>query len=167
MATAKSKRSIILKLRQAEFTNLNFQPEKAGKDQLVERADLSLIFVVKDMEIDELVSAKGNPLKLLWHTDKTVMFREIKSFAVDFEAEGTLTIGISDEHTIAFENAKLKKVRITPHIELQAEIKCQVRIDPTGNLEALGQMRIHQDCVVAFSGTGIEKDNGGQKSLDV
>lgn len=166
MATEKRKRPIDLKLRQAEFKNLNFQPEKAG-DDLVERADLSLTFVIKDMEIDELVSAKGNPLKLLWHSDKTVMFREIKSFVVDFEAEGTLSIGISDEHTIDFKNAKLKKVVITPHIELQAQVKCQVRIDPTGNLEALGQMRIHQDCVIAFTGKGIEKDDSGQKGMDV
>ena len=165
MATAKGKRTINLALRQAEFKNLNFQPEKAG-DELVERADLSIIFVIKDMEVDELVSAKGNPLKLLWHTDKTVMFREIKTFDVAFEAVGTLTIGISDEHTITFENAKLKKVKITPHIELQAQIKCQVRVDPTGNLEALGQMRIHQDVVIAFSGAEAEKDDK-QQGLDV
>lgn len=166
MATQKSKRTIVLKLRQAEFKNLNFQPEKAG-DDLVERADLSLTFVIKDMEIDELISAKGNPLKLLWHSDKTVMFREIKTLALDFEAEGTFTIGINDEQTITFENAKLKKVRITPHIELQAEVKCQVRIDPTGNLEALGQMRIQQDVVIAFSGAGIEKGSDNQQKLDV
>ncbi len=165
MATAKGKRTIDLKLRQAQFKNLNFQPEKAG-DDLVERADLSLTFVVKDMEIDELVSAKANPLKLLWHTDKTVMFREIKTLNVAFEALGKLTIGISDEQTITFDNAKLKKVKITPHIELQAEVSCQVRIDPTGNLEELGQMRIAQDCVIAFSGAEAEKDDK-QQGLDV
>lgn len=166
MATGKFNRSIDLKLRQAEFTNLNFSPEKSGPD-LVERADLSLKFVVKDMEIDELVSAKGNPLQLLWHADKTVMFRDIKSFAVDLEAEGTLTIGVSDEQVLTFENAKLKKVTITPHVELQAEVKCQVRVDPTGNLEELGQIRIQQNCVVAFSGKGIDKSKSGQQKLEV
>ena len=166
MATEKNKRSIDLKLRQAEFTNLNFSPEKSG-DNLVERADLSLKFVVMDMEVDELVSAKGNPLKLLWHTDKTVMFREINSFALDFEAEGLLRIGFNDETTLDFENAKLKKVSISPHIGLQAEVKCQVRVDPTGNLEALGQMRIQQQCVLAFFGKGVDKSKSGQQKLEV
>lgn len=165
MASSKKARTINLKLRQCEFKNLNFQPEKAG-DDLVERADLSLTFVVKDMEIDELVSAKGNPLKLLWHSDKTVMFREIKTFQVAFEAVGTLSIGINDEQVIEFDQAKLKKVKITPHVELQAEVTCQVRVDPTGNLEELGQMRISQDCVMSFTGAEAEKDDK-QEGLDV
>lgn len=165
MASSKKARKINLKLRQCDFKNLNFQPEKAG-EELVERADLSLVFRVKDMEIDELVSAKGNPLQLLWHKDKTVMFRDIKTLEVGIEAEGTLSIGISDEHMIEFDNAKLKKVKITPHVELQAEIKCQVRVDPTGNLEELGQMRITEDCVMSFTGAEAEKDDK-QEALEV
>jgi len=165
MATSKSKRTVNLKLRQCEFKNLNFQPEKAG-DELVERADLSLVFVVKDMEIDELLSAKANPLQLLWHKDKTVMFRDVKTIPVAFEAIGTLSIGISDEQLIDFDNAKLKKLSITPHVELQAEVKCQVRVDPTGNLEELGQMRVTEDCVMKFAGSEAEDDDK-QEGLDV
>jgi len=165
MATAKNNRGINLKLRAAECTNLNFQPEKAG-DTEVERTDLTRKFVIKDMEIDDLVSAKGNPLKLLWHSDKTVMFREIKDFALSLEAESMLSIGLTDETILTFENAKLKKVVISPHVELQAAIKCQVRIDPTGNLEELGQIRIHRDCVIAFNGHGVEKGKD-QSELDV
>lgn len=166
MATPKkSKRKINLELRQAKISNLNLKPEKHGQD-LQPRIDISVGFVVKDMEIDELISCKGNPLKLLWHKDKTVMFREIKSFDVDFEAVGTLTIGVTDEHTVEFENAKLKKIEITPFIELQAGVKCQIRVDPTGHLEALDEMLIQQDCLVAFSGAEADKQDS-QKKLDV
>lgn len=165
MVTAKSKRTVSLKLRQATISNLNLKPEKHG-DDLQPRVDISLKFVIKDKEIDELVSAKGNPLQLLWHKDKTVMFREIKSFDIDFEAMGTLIIGVTDEFTVEFETAKLKKIVITPFIELQAEIKCQVRVDPTGHLEALEEMLIQQDCVFSFSGTEAEKDNT-QQNMEV
>ncbi len=165
MATTKNKRAINLTLRQAQVSNLNFSPEKAGKKR-VERVDLSLTFIVKDMEIDELVSAKGNPLKLLWHTDGTVMFRELGKFELDFQAEGDAIIGLTDEHLLKFPGAKLKKISITPHIERQAQVKCQIRVDPTGHMEELGQITIQEICVFSFTGIGVEKDDK-QKSLDV
>ena len=171
MATAKSDiprpRTVTLKRRPATITNLNFQPEKAG-DSLVERVDLSLNFIVKDMEVDELVNTKSNPLKLLWHTDGGVQFRELKALNLDLEAEGTLEIGLDDEHMLSFESAKLKKIFVTPYVDRQAEIKCQVRIDPTGYLEKLGQIRIHEDCVFAFAGAGVGKSkNKDQEEMEV
>lgn len=163
MTTAKKKRTVSLSLRQARLTNLNLQTEKHGPDQLESRVDISLGFTIKDLEIDELISAKGNPLKLFWHKDKTVMFREIKGFAVDFEAEGTLGIGVSDEHMIKFEGAKLKKIHLSPQVELQAAIKCQIRVDPTGNLEALDQMLIKGDVLLEFAGAEASKDDKQEK----
>ncbi len=152
----KGKRSLDLKLRQAKVTNLNFSPEKAGKE-LVERVDLDIKFRVLDMDVDEIVNTKGNPLKLLWATDGTLQFRELEMITLDFEAEGTLEIGLTDELVIAFANAKIRKFKVFPHIDRQAEIKCQVRIDPTGFMEELGQIRIHEDCALSFSGYGVEK----------
>ena len=167
MATQKSKRSIDLKLRQATVTDLNFSPEKAGKE-LVERVDLSITFRVLDMDIDEVINTKSNPLNLLWAKDGTLQFRELDLITLDFEAEGTLVIGLTDETVLEFENAKIRKFKVFPHIDRQAEIKCQVRIDPTGRMESLGQIRIHQDCVFGFSGYGVEKGkNKDQKELEV
>lgn len=167
MATAKAKRSVDLKRRPATFTNLNFSPEKAG-DDLVERADLSLKFTVTDMDVDEIVNTKGNPLKLLWHTDGGLMFRELEHLPINLQAEGTLEIGIDDENMITFEVAKLKKIKFTPFVDRQGEVTCQVRVDPTGNLEQLGQIRITEACVIAFTGHGVEKGkNKDQTELEV
>ena len=160
MATAKaqanSKRTLNLKLRQAKVTNLNFSPEKAG-EELVERVDLSVTFTVLDLDIPEVLNAKSNPLKLLWETDGTLAFRELEMVTLDFEAEGELRIGFNDESLTVFENAKIKKFKVFPHIDRQAQIKCQVRVDPTGNLERLGQIRINEDCVLQFEGYGVER----------
>lgn len=165
MATPKKTRTIDLKLRQAKLTNLNLNTEKHG-EELKSRCDISLGFTIKDMEVDEIISAKGNPLKLFWHKDKTVMFREIKDFKVAFEAEGTLAIGVSDEHMVEFEGAKLGKITMSPQVELQAGIKCQVRVDPTGHLEALDEMLITGDVLLAFAGAEAEKADK-QESLEV
>ncbi len=163
----KRKRSLDLKLRQATVTNLNFSPEKSGKE-LVERVDLSITFRVLDMDIDEVLNTKGNPLDILWAKDGTLQFRELDVITLDFEAEGELEIGLTDETVLKFENAKIRKFKVFPHVDRQAEIKCQVRIDPTGALEQLGQIRIHQDCVLSFSGYGVEKGkNKDQKELEV
>ncbi len=167
MATEKSKRTVTLKRRPAKVTNLNFSPEKAG-DDLVERVDLSLEFVVMDMDVDELLNTKSSPLKLLWTNDGAVQFRELNLLDISLEAEGTLEIGSTDELMIEFGKAKLKKIKIRPHVGRQVFVKCQVRIDPTGHLEALGQIRILQDCVLAFTGTGIDKGkNKDQGELEV
>ena len=46
--------------------------------------------------------------------------------------------------------------------------KSKRSIDPTGRMESLGQIRIHQDCVFGFSGYGVEKGkNKDQKELEV
>ena len=89
-----SKRSLTLKLRQATVSNLNFSPEKAG-DELVERVDLSISFRVLDMDVDEIINTKSNPLQLLWAKDGGLMFRELDMLSLDFEAEGTLEIGLT------------------------------------------------------------------------
>lgn len=168
MATGKRDRKIELSARTAKVTNLNFQPEKFG-DELVERVDMTIAFLVEDMEIDELVNAKGNPLQLLWDRDGGVQFRELSKFEVNLKAEGLAEFGISDEHMIEFTTAVLKKVSVEPLHGRKAEISCQVRVDPTGHLEDLGQMRIDQQCVFAFSGKGVatgdKKDDQGK--LDV
>ena len=167
MATQKTKRSIELKLRPATVTNLNFSPEKAG-DELVERVDLSITFRVQDKDIDEVIKTKDSPLNVLWQPSGTLMFRELNMITLDFEAEGLLEIGLVDDALIEFENAKIRKFKVFPHIDRQVEIKCQVRIDPTGFLEDLGQIRIQQGCVFSFSGYGIEKGkNKNQGELKV
>lgn len=165
MATAKKIRKLSLDLRQGSVTNLNLVTEKHG-DELVSRCDISLGFTVKDMEVDELISAKGNPLQLLWHTDKSVMFRDVDSIPVGFKAEGTLQVGVSDEHLVGFDNALLKKIVVTPFQGLQAGVKCQVRVDPTGHLEALDEMLITGDVVCSFSGEEAIKEDS-QQGLDV
>ena len=167
MATQKTKRSIELKLRPATVTNLNFSPEKAG-DELVERVDLSITFRVVDMDVDEVLNTQGNPHRGLWTEDGGLMFRELEMLTLAFEAEGTLEIGLTEDDVLSFENAKIRKFKVYPYIGRQAEIKCQVRIDPTGNLEELGDIRIHQDCIFSFSGYGIEKGkNKNQGELKV
>ncbi|MCH7801624.1 MAG: hypothetical protein IIC24_08820, partial [Chloroflexi bacterium] len=135
---------------------------------LVERVDLSLTFRVLDMDVDEVINTKGNPLSLLWTKEGSLMFRELEMLTLDFEAEGTLEIGLTDETLLSFENAKIRKFKVYPYIDRQAQIKCQVRIDPTGSMEELGHIRIHQDCVFSFNGYGIEKGkNKSQAELEV
>ena len=166
MATPKKVRTVKPQLLPATVNNLNFAPEKKGPDELVERVYLSVKFIIKDMEIDELVSAKANPLKLLWHTDGTVMFRDLGPLKFELEAEGTVQIGTTEERLITFEGATLRKIAITPHIERQAEVKCLIGIDPSGHLEVLAVIRCLQDCVFSFDGKDAAKDDG-QKTLDV
>ena len=168
MATAKTNRTIELAARTAQVTNLNFSPEKSG-DNLVERVDMSIGFLTEGLDIDEIVNAKGNPLQLLWHKDGGVQFRELDKFEIKLTAEGLAQFGETDETMVEFPGAKLKKVAVTPMHDRKLGVTCQVRIDPAGHLEELGQMRINKECVFAFSGKGIAsgKKKDDQQTLEV
>lgn len=159
MATEKSRRTIDLLPRSAKITNLNFSPEKAGTE-LVERVDLSLKFVVIDKEIEQVINAKGDPLQLLWAKDGTVMLREIKTLPIGLIAEGTFRIGIDEENLYVFDDAVLKKLKVTPHMNRQAEVTCQVRVDPGDYLADLGHIRVTENCVFSFMGRGKDEPQG-------
>ena len=117
---------------------------------------------------NQVSTTKSDAVHVQWYEDGTQQLRERDLITLDFEAEGTLEIGLTDESLLAFENAKIKKFKVYPYIDRQAEIKCQVRIDPTGCLEQLAAIRIHEDCVFSFSGYGIEKGkNKNQGQLEV
>lgn len=162
------KRTLNLSKRTANCTNLNFSPEKAGKE-LVERVDMSMSFLVEDLDIDELVNTKGNPLQVLWHKDGGPQLRELSKLELGLKVEGAAEFGINEENMIEFKAATLKKVSVMPLFDRKLEVKCQVRVDPTGHLEALGEMRINESCMFGFSGIGVatgdKKDDQGK--LDV
>lgn len=162
------KRAINLARRQVKMTNLNFQPEKAG-DDLVERADLSFEVLLDETDIGQVLSTRGNPLKILWDKDGEPALNDLgAAIALDLKVDGTLTLqavgGISE---LAFTGAILKKLKLEPIIGRKAKLYCQVRVDPTGVLEELGQMRIREECAFAYAGSGAAEKDTSQQQMNV
>jgi len=162
------KRSIHLPRRQVRMTNLNFQPEKAG-DALVERADLSFEVLLDETDIGQILLTRGNPLRVLWDKDGEPVLRELdKPIALDLKLEGTLTLQeIGGVSALVFPTAVLKKCALEPMIARKATLTCQVRVDPTGMLEELGQMRIREDCSLEFDGSGESEKDDSQGQMPV
>lgn len=131
---------------------------------------MSLTFLVSDVDIPDILDCKNNPLQALWHSDKTPALRELQgAIKLSTQAQGTLKLGLTDELAVAFDDAILKSVSIKPLMKLEAEIKCQVRVDPSDRLELLEDLLVATEGVFAFEGEGIknEKKDANQGDLDV
>lgn len=167
---ATTKRSINLDRRQVRFTNLNFSPEKAG-DDLVERSDLDFEILLDEKDIGQILKTKGNPLRLLWDKDGEITLRELaKPLELNLKLVGTLrlaAVGGDGSEELVFEDAVFKKPKLTPMIGHKASLHAQVRVEPTGMLEALGQMRVREECVLAFAGGAEAERNDNQSELKV
>ena len=160
MATAKKNRKLELPLTQAQVSNLNFSPEKHG-DNFEPRADLSLAFIVKDLTVAEFVNTKSNPLKVLWDTKGGPMFRELggTGIPIAMKCTGTAELGSSEEVLLTFENATLKNIKVTPIIDHQLEVSCQIRVDTTDHLDELGELVLDKSAVVRFTGEQVATGN--------
>ena len=160
--------ALTLVKRTATVTNLNFQPEKAG-DELVERVDLSLEMLLEPGEINSLVRTRWqDATKVLFDDKGEPQFADVDSFRVDTKAEGTVMlamVGADDE--IEFDPSVLKKISVEPIIGRKANMRCQIRIDPAGHLEALGHMRIEQRCQFMFTGKRNQTQSKNQNELNV
>ena len=170
MSTTKSKRGVALDLRQASFSSLNLTTENHGKDQKVPRVDVSMQFLVQDVDMPEILDCKGNALETLWHSDGTPTFRELKgSIALTTKVEGVVELGLTDEHVALFPKAMLKAVKVTPLMKYQAEVTCQVRVDPTDHLPLLEDLLVAGKGVMAFVGDENVNDDKpeNQEKLDV
>lgn len=159
---------IELKGRTAKCTNLNFSPEKAG-DELVERVDLSLEFLAEADDLNQLVRlADGDASEVLFDGAGNPQLLDLGLLRLEVKAEGTASINAKSARALkTFGDAVLKKISIEPMMGRKAAVKCQVRIDPTGNLEQLGKIRIDEACQFAFSGEGAPTDDAGQQGLEV
>ncbi len=147
---------------------MNFKPEKAGKTQ-VPRCDVSLAFLVRDMEIDEFVSASGNPLKLLWDAEGNPQFSDLEPLQFLFQSRGIATIGPhTGEDGAEFDDAILKKVVVEPLLNREAAVRCQVRVDPITHSEELVELSVKRQCSFSFNGNNDDAaDAGKQDGLDV
>lgn len=164
-------------LRTAKVTNLNFQPERAG-DDLLERVDLSLEFLLQRDEIEELLSTVSNPLKVLWHSSGNPQLRDADWIPLTCKASGKAQLGSEADGTDAvlyFQPSTLKKIKVRPVLGFNLEVTCQVRVDPTGHLEELGDIRIAEESAFAFLGEaepaptkerGVKADDD-QEEMDV
>lgn len=169
-APKKKGRTVALGLRTVKVNNFNFAPEKAG-DKLVERADLSLEILLEEKDIDDVVSCRRNPLETLWDKNGEPNLRELEGgLPLDLRVEGKATFNLLNrdkDEALEFEGAVLKKVRIEPMIGFKATLRCQVRVDPTGNMEELAALRIAEKCSFSFRGTGASEDPETQGQLNV
>lgn len=161
--TDKKPHVINLRRREAQFRNLNFQPEKAG-EELVERADLDFEILLEEDEVEMVMVTRGNVLQVLWDKDGEPQMRDVEDIQIELTAEGKLEIGnVGSDSVFDFEPAKLKKLKLTPLMGRVASLRLQVRVDPTGYLDRLGKLRIKQRVKFGFLGRGATEDGGEQK----
>lgn len=148
------------------MTNLNFSPEKSG-EELVERADLSFELMLDEQDIAQVLAVRGNALKILWDKDGELALTELPApLVLELEAEGTLLVGyVGLDEALEFEGARLKKCKLEPMYGCKATLTCQVRVDPTGQLEELGQLRVREDCMWGFVGRGVAPPASKQEGL--
>jgi hypothetical protein len=159
---------VSLKKQQCKVTNLNFSPERNG-DALVERADLSLQILLEADDIDRLiVSRRGQPSAHLFDSEGAPALPNVTSFPLDLSAEGTATLGmLKTSEKFSFKKAVLKNCSMELMHGSKATLKCQVRVDPSGALEQLGQMVIERGCVFAYTGAADADEDESQEEMPV
>jgi hypothetical protein len=165
----KKPREVSLGLRTAKVKNLNFSPEKAG-DKLVERADLSLEFLIEEADVPAVVFTRGNPLQVLWDGKGEPQLREVPILALDLRVVGEATFNMEnrdDDDAMTFEDAVMKKATFEPMLGRKGVLRCQVRVDPTDSLEELAALVIEGKCKFSFVGAGAAEDEDDQGKLNV
>lgn len=165
---AKKERLVELDLRTAKVKNLNFSPEKAG-DKLVERADLSLEFLIEEADVPAVIHTRGNPLQVLWDGKGEPQLREVPILALDLRAVGTATFNMEnrdEEDGMEFEDAVLKKATFEPMLGRKGTLRCQVRVDPTDRMDELAALVIEGKCAFSFSGSGANEGGDATEGKD-
>lgn len=163
---AKKAHNCSLRPRQVKVTNLNYQPEKKGKDELVPRVDLSLEMVVDDMDLAELVRVRSgaNLVKVLWDKGGNTNLLDPRPILFDIEFAGTASLKfVNGGEAYSFESARLKKLHVAPQNGRQAEVTFQLRVDPGEHLDFLGDLRIAQRAMFGFSGAGDDATDAGKQ----
>lgn len=165
---SKKARAVVLARREVKVHNLNFSPELSG-DKLVERADLTLEFLAEEDDISELLNTRGNPLQVLWDKNGEPQLRELDGpLALDLKILGECQLeSVNGDIVRMFERATLKKVKLLPMLGFKASVTCQIRVDPTDNLEWLAELVIARKCVMDFAGEGAAEKDTGQGKLNV
>lgn len=161
----KVNRLVNLTRRTVKVKNLNYSPENAGEEK-VARVDLSLEFLLEADDIDEIVSARTNPLNVLWDKQGRPSLRDLEWLPLEIECKGKLELNDGSDQVLTFDPAMLRRVKLHPMQRNQAEMRCQVRIDPGDHLNVLGDMRIHEEAVMLFTGADVTEPDT-QEKLDV
>jgi len=162
-----AQRQIDLKVRSARVTNVNFTPEKAGKTK-VERCDVSLRFLLEELDVDAVINTKSNVLQLLWDGEGLPQLKDLDSIELTTTAVGECTLGDgAGEEKISFDSATLKKINLKPIINREAEMTCQVRVNPKGMCEYLVGLSVEDGCLFSFAGRTENPKKGKQGKLDV
>lgn len=147
--------TVRLKRRTATVRNFNYQPEKSGEG-LEPRCDLNLQLQVTAEECDQFIRTRLKlPSELLWEDKGEPELRDLigKGLSLKTTASGKLTLGlVSGDFSHTFGVATLKKLRVVPQLDFTAQLHCQVRFDPTGYMDPVGQMRIDGTCMFEFAG---------------
>lgn len=165
-----SKQLCNLKVRQVKVTNLNYQPEKAGSDKLAPRVDLSMEMETDDMEVAELVRVRtgSNVVKTLWDKAGATVLLDAGPIKFDVQYKGKIELRFVNDDDASrrrtFDPGTLKAIAIEPMAGHKALVKFQVRFDPEHELEFLGDLRIQQKAMFAFTGSG-DDDGGKQEQL--
>lgn len=166
---AKSNHLCNLKIRQVKVTNLNYQPEKAGKDKLSPRVDLSLEMETDDTEIAELVRVRtgANVIKTLWDKGGAPVLLDAQPIRFEIHYVGKAEFRfVNDEDSAnrrSFDPATLKAMTVEPMADRKGLVKFQVRFDPAHELEFLGDVRIAQKAIFGFTGSGDDSTDAGKQ----
>lgn len=152
----------------AQLKNLNHSPEKSG-DELVERVDLSLEFLIETDELDMIIDSSLPVRETLFDKDGNPALRELGVIALSTKAEGRAYFGRDKKDRKKFDLSVLKKIKVDPINDRRAVVTAQIRVDPGEHLVYLGHLRVEQECVFSFSGStdkSIEK-NDDQEEMNV
>lgn len=162
-------REVVLPLRTAKVRNMNFAPEKAG-DKLVERADMSLEFLIEERDVPAVIHTRGNPLQVLWDGKGEPQLREVPVLSLDLRVVGEATFNMEnrdEDDAMTFEDAVLKKATFEPMLGRKGTLRCQVRVDPTDKMDELAALVIEGKCAFSFAGSGAAEDEDEQGKLNV
>lgn len=146
-----AKNLIVLPKRTARVTNLNSKPERHG-DEREKRVDLSLEVVLDHREVDPIVRTRWDDAsRVLWDDKGEPQFLDVAELDVDIVARGVAILGLHNHPDVyEFDDAVIKRVKLKPLLDRKASMSFQVRVDPTGRFEDLGQMQADEVCQFAF-----------------
>jgi hypothetical protein len=146
-------REIKLNVRPALATNVNLKPERSGKDWL-ERADLSVEFILHRAELAQLLHAPGGNTELLWNDEGEPLLPELAApLHLSIVVIGTAKIGYHNGSAIEFGTARLKKISLEPIAEWKCTVRAQVRVDPEKHVDLLSRIgQVERKCKLGFSG---------------
>jgi len=149
--------------RQVRVKNLNFSPEMHG-DGKVARVDLSLEVLLDHDDIGQFVLENPNDLvdsgvlHELWD-EEGVPRLQVSNIKLPIKVMGFVRLGmVKAKKPVEFENAVLKSCSLEFMLGHKAKLRCQVRVDPSANLDMLEEITIKEEAQFAYNGQAAKPE---------